>query len=81
MELHVGGVIRRFLILYYIILISRIRWIQLESVKHGWMLLKAFLCLPLTVGSVGVMVMTPDRISRLCVQILDFFLFGKNSLV
>ena len=27
---------------------------------HDWRLLKAFLCLPLTVGSVGVMVMTPD---------------------
>ena len=31
-------------------LIRWIRWIQLESVKHDWRLLKAFLCLPLTVG-------------------------------
>ena len=27
---------------------------------HDWRLLKAFLCLPLTVGSVGVMFMIPD---------------------
>ena len=31
--------------------ISRNRWIQLESVKHNWRLLKTFLCLPLTAGS------------------------------
>ena len=49
-----------FSILYYINWTSRIRWIQLESVKHDWRLLKAFLCLILKVGSVGVMVMTPD---------------------
>ena len=43
---------RVFPILYLISWISRIRWIQLESVKHDWRLLKAFLCLSLTVGSV-----------------------------
>ena len=42
---------RVFPILYWISLISNIRWIQLESTKHGWRLLKAFLCLPFTVGS------------------------------
>ena len=35
--------------LYYISWISRIRWIQPQSVKHDWRLLKAYLCL--TVGS------------------------------
>ena len=41
-------VFRVFPILYWI---SWIRWIQLESVKHDCMLPIAFLCLPLTVGS------------------------------
>ena len=40
-----------FPILYWISLISRLGWIQLESVKHDWRLLKTFLCLPLAVGS------------------------------
>ena len=40
-----------FPILCWICLISRIRWIQLESVKHDWRLLKTFLCLPFTVCS------------------------------
>ena len=40
---------RVFPILYQI---SRIRRIQLESVKHNWRLLEAFLCFTLTVGSV-----------------------------
>ena len=43
--------IRVFPILYWISLISRIRWIQIESVKHDWRLLKAFPSLSLTVGS------------------------------
>ena len=38
-----------FPVLYWISLISRIKWIKLESVKHDWRLLKAFLRLPLTV--------------------------------
>ena len=44
-------IIRIFPILYWIGLIGRISWIQPESVKRDWRLLKAFLCLPLTVGS------------------------------
>ena len=42
-----------FSILYWIRLISRIKWIQLESVKRNWRLPKAFLCLILTVDSLG----------------------------
>ena len=34
-----------------ICLISRIRWIQVGSVKYDWRLLKSFLCVPLTVGT------------------------------
>ena len=37
-----------FLILYWISLVSRIRWIQQEPGKHDLRLLKAFLCPPLT---------------------------------
>ena len=50
--------IRVFPILYWISWISRIRWIKLELVKHDWKV--AFLCLPLTADSPGVMVVTPD---------------------
>ena len=35
---------RVFPILNWISVISKIRWIQLESVKHDWRLVKAFLC-------------------------------------
>ena len=51
---------RVFPILYWISLISKIRWVQLESVKYDWRSLKAFLCLPLAVGSLGIMVVIPD---------------------
>ena len=40
--------------------ISWIRRIQLEPVKHNCRILKAFLCLSLTVDTVGVMVSKPD---------------------
>ena len=40
-----------FSILYKICLIRRISWINLEPVNHDWRLQKAFLCLPLTLGS------------------------------
>ena len=49
--LFVSKAIRVFPILYWNSSISRNMWIQLESVKHHWRLLKAFLCLPLTFGS------------------------------
>ena len=38
-------------ILYEIRLIRKISWIQLEPVKQDWGLPQAFLCVPLTVGS------------------------------
>ena len=40
-----------FPILHWISLISRIRWFQLESVKRDWRVLKDFLFLLLTIGS------------------------------
>ena len=49
--LFMSKAIRVFPILYWNSSISRNMWIQLESVKHHWRLLKAFLCLPLTFGS------------------------------
>ena len=47
-------IIRVAPILYLISLISRIRWIKLESLKHNRMLLKDFLCLSLIVDSLVV---------------------------
>ena len=44
--------LRVFPILYWISLVSRFRWIQLESVRHDWRILEVFLCLPFTLGSV-----------------------------
>ena len=43
--------IRVFPVLYLISLISRIRRIKLESLKHNRMLLKDFLCLSIIVDS------------------------------
>ena len=40
-----------FPVLYQISLIRRLSWTQIKPVKHDWKLLKVFLCLPLTVGS------------------------------
>ena len=56
-------------------------WIQLESVKHDWRWLKAFLCLPLTVGSVGVMVMTPDCESIGCEFKYSTGIFGFVEMI
>ena len=42
-----------FPILCCIRLISRISWIELESAKHDWKLLKVFLCLPLIFDSLA----------------------------
>ena len=77
-----GKATRVFPILYKIRWISWIRWIQLESVKHNWRLLKAFLCLSLTVGSCGIVVKTPDWESVGCdFKYRNCRLFLKESLV
>ena len=55
-------------------------WVQLESVKHDWRLLKAFVCLPLTIGSVGVMVMTAGCEFKYSSGIFSF-LKEKPSLI
>ena len=70
--------IRVFPILYWISLISRIRWIQQESVEHDWRLLKAFLCLPLTVGKINYDSWL--RISRLWVEIEEFLFLERKTL-
>ena len=46
--------------LYWISIVSRIRRIQLELVKHDWRLLKVFLCLTHS-WLFGVVVKTPDN--------------------
>ena len=63
-----------FPILYWISGISRISRIQLESLNQSVMT-ESLLCLPLTVGSVGVMVMTPDWESVGCQFKYRNFLF------
>ena len=50
-------------------------WIQLDPFKHDWRLLKAFLSFPHTVGSVGVMVLTPDWESVGC----EFLLLERKA--
>ena len=47
--------------MFFLVCIRLVEFVELcEAVRHDCRLLKAFLYLPLTVGSVGVMVMTPD---------------------